>query len=569
MSSLNEWFEKKFQQELNENPEWATIIGYKNNYNKLDDISDKKKNNNVDQYKNDLSELESFNVKDNIYYDTYKYELENRIQDEEYRYYQYPIDHLDGIHTSFINFMINFHLIENKKDAWAYIQRLVLFEIKIDQTIENIKLRIDEKKGIPPTYIIDYIINDCNDIIKNNIENDIFTNDIIIKLKKISLDDKEKNILIECCRLVVQDIIIPSYKKLIICLEETKKYSDNEDGVWKFKNPDYYLQMIRYHTTLKKINPDKIFEYGLFEVNRIHNEIYEKIMKPLNLTEYSIKQFFLGIQKNENFYLKNSKENKTKVIETYENYINTIKNNLDKVFITKPKNKLIIKEVEEYRIKSSVEAFYHEGSYVNKRPGIFYVNLYKIETSPTYQMESLAYHEGIPGHHLQVSIADELDNINIPKFKKYMIHNAYVEGWALYSEYLAKEMGFFTDIFSDLGRLNYELLRACRLVVDVGIHWKKWNKNYAMDYLIDNMIISKYDAKKAIERYIVTPGQALSYKIGMAFILKLRENAREILKNKFDVREFHEILLKDGSLPLSILKKNIKKYIYDKFSAKH
>lgn len=563
MSSLNEWFETKFQQELNDNPEWATIIGYKNNYNKLDDISEKKKNDNVEQYKNDLSEFKLFNIKDNIYYDTYKYELENKIIDEEYRYYQYPIDHLDGIHISFINFMINFHLIENKRDAWAYIQRLMLFEIKIDQTIENIKMRISEEKGIPPTYIINYIINDCNDIIKNNMENDVFTNDIRDKLKKISLDDEKKKILIQCCVLVVQDIIIPSYKKLIVCLEETKKYSDNNDGVWKFKNPNYYLQMVRYHTTLKKINPDKIFEYGLFEVNRIQNEIYDKIMKPLNLTEYSIKQFFLGIQKNENFYFRNSKENKKKVIESYENYINTIKNNLDRVFITKPKNKLIIKEVEEYR-KSSIEAFYHEGSYINNRPGIFYVNLHKIETSPTYQMESLAYHEGIPGHHLQVSIADELDDINIPKFKKYIIHNAYVEGWALYAEYLAKEMGFFTNIFSDLGRLNYELLRACRLVVDVGIHWKKWNKDYAIDYLIDNMIISKYDAKKAIERYVVTPGQALSYKIGMAFILKLKENAKETLKNKFDIREFHETLLKDGSIPLSILKKNIKKYIRDK-----
>lgn len=561
MTSLNNWFEEKFQQDLDDNPEWATILGYKNNYNKLDDISEKKKNNDVEQYKNDLDELLSFNIEDNIYYDTYRYELENKIDGEKYKYYQYPIDHLDGIHTSFINFMINFHVIENKRDAWAYIQRLVLFENKIDQTIENIKLRLNEKKGIPPTFVLDYIIDDCSNIIKNNIKNDIFTNDIQAKLKNISLNDKKKKILIQCCKLVVQEIIIPSYKKLITSLEEAKKYSNNIDGIWKFGNPNYYKYMIKYHTTLQNINPENIFEFGLSEVKRIKNEIYEKIMRPLNLTNYSIEQFFLEIQKNENFYLKNSEENKKKILKLYENYIDGIKNKLDQVFITKPKNKIIIKEVEEYRSKTSTEAFYHEGSYDNGRPGIFYVNLHKMETSPTYEMESLAYHEGIPGHHLQVSIANELIDANIPKFKKYMIHNAYVEGWALYAEYLAKEIGLFTNIFSDLGRLNYELLRACRLVVDVGIHWKRWNKDYAIKYLMENMIISYYDAKKAIERYIVTPGQALSYKIGMAFILKLREYTKIKLGNKFNIREFHEILLKNGSLPLSILKKNIKKYI--------
>lgn len=564
MSSLNDWFEKKFQEELIYNPEWATILGYKINNNKLDDISDNKKNNDIEQYKNDLNELLSFNVNDNLYFDTYKYDLLNKIEDEKYRYYLYPIDHLDGIHTSFINFMINFHSIDNEKDAWSYIQRLVLFENKIDQTIENIQIRLNEKKGIPPTFIIDYIIDDCNNIIKNNIKNDIFTNDITLKLKNISLDINIKKKLIKYTTRVVIKIIIPSYKKLILFLKETKKYSDNIDGVWKFENPNFYIHMIKYHTTLQNVDPENIFKFGLIEVKRIHEDIYENIMKPLKITNKSIEDFFFDIQKDNRFYLKNSDENKKKMLEIYFKYIHDIEDNLDDILLIKPKNNLIIKEVEEYRIKSSAEAFYHEGSYKSKRPGIFYVNLYKMETNPIYTMESLAYHEGIPGHHLQISIADELDNRSIPKFKKYITHTAYVEGWALYAEYLAKEMGFFTDIYSNLGRLNYELLRACRLVVDVGIHWKKWKKNDAILYLMKNMIISYYDAKKAIERYIVTPGQALSYKIGMAYILRLRENTIKKLGNNFDIREFHDVILKNGSLPLFILKKNIEKYIKSK-----
>lgn len=564
MSSLNKWFEEKFKQEINDNPEWATILGYKINYNKLDDISEKKKEDNIEQYKNDLKELLSFDDKENIYFETYKYDLLNKIDDETYRYYQYPIDHLDGIHTSFINFMLNFHLIEDKKDAWAYVQRLVLFENKIDETIENIRIRLNEKKGIPPTFIIDYIVDDCNNIIKNNINNDIFTNDITSKLKKTSMDENTKKKIIKITTKVVIKIIIPSYKKLILFLNEIKKYSDNDDGVWKFGNPNYYIHMIKYHTTLQNVDPENIFNFGLMEVKRIHKEIHEKIMEPMNYGQYSVEQFFLEIQKNKIFYLKNSEENKKNMLKTYKEYIDTIKNNLDEVFLTKPKNNLIVKEVEEYRIKTSAEAFYHEGSYNNKRPGIFYVNLYKIETCPTYEMESLAYHEGIPGHHLQISIADELDNESIPKFQKHISHTAYVEGWALYAEYLAKEMGFFTDIYSDLGRLNYELLRACRLVVDVGIHWKKWKKNDAILYLTKNMIMSDYDAKKAIERYIVTPGQALSYKIGMALILRLRKTAIQKLGDKFDIREFHDVILQNGSLPLFLLKKNIDKYIESK-----
>ena len=573
MTSLNEWFEEKFKRDLNDSPEWSTILGIKNNYNELDDISAFKKNELLEQYKIDLKELSLFDDdKKNLYYETYKYNLLDKIENNKCINFIYPIDHLDGIHKSFIDFMINFHLINDKNDAWAYVQRLVLFEEKINQTIENIIIRLNKNVGIPPTFVIDYIIDDCNNIIKNNenenLDDNIFTNDIMSKIQHLTnINKKNKKKLKICTTKIVHHIVIPSYKLLVDFLNELKNFSDDVDGVWKFNDPKFYKYMIKHHTTLHNVNPENIYLYGLAEVKRIHKEIYENIMKPLERSQYSIEQFFQEIQNEKIFYLDNTPENKKKILDTFYNYIENIKNNLDSVFITKPKNNIIVKEIEKYRAQTSTDAFYYEGSYNINRPGIFYVNLNNIETFPIYEMESLAYHEGIPGHHLQISIANEL-NDDVPDFQKHSLYTVYAEGWALYSEYLAKEMGLFTDIFSDLGRLNYELLRSCRLVVDVGIHWKKWTKDFAISYLTKNMIISYDNAKKAVERYIVTPGQALSYKIGMAFILKLRKYAMDKLKNNFDIREFHEVVLKNGSLPLFLLKKNIKLYVESKIKSK-
>jgi len=239
-----------------------------------------------------------------------------------------------------------------------------------------------------------------------------------------------------------------------------------------------------------------------------------------------------------------------------------MKGRLDDVFISKPKANLIVKRVEAFREKSAGKAFYNRPAPDGSRPGIYYANLYKMSEMPTYQMEALAYHEGIPGHHMQLAIMQELKDI--PKFRKFGGYTAYTEGWGLYSEFLPKEMGFYADPYSDFGRLAMELWRACRLVVDTGIHDQKWTREQAIDYLAANTPNPRGDVVKAIERYIVMPGQATAYKIGMLKIQSLRARAKAELGDKFDIRRYHEVVLRDGALPLSTLEDKVNEWIASK-----
>jgi len=223
-----------------------------------------------------------------------------------------------------------------------------------------------------------------------------------------------------------------------------------------------------------------------------------------------------------------------------------------------------VRAVEAFREKSAGKAFYSPPAPDGSRPGIYYANLYSMANMPTYQMEALAYHEGIPGHHMQLAISQELEGL--PKFRKFGRYTAYTEGWGLYSEFLPKEMGFYEDPYSDFGRLAMELWRAARLVVDTGLHDKRWTRQEAIDYLMTNTPNPEGDAINAIQRYIVMPGQATAYKIGMLKIQDLREAAKIALGEDFNIREFHDVVLKDGPVPLAILEENVKAWVASKVS---
>jgi uncharacterized protein (DUF885 family) len=243
----------------------------------------------------------------------------------------------------------------------------------------------------------------------------------------------------------------------------------------------------------------------------------------------------------------------------YQAIVDSMEAHLDEVFYTKPKARMEVKAVEEWREKSAGKAFYQRGTPDGTRKGTFYANLYKMADMPTYEMEALAYHEGIPGHHMQGSIAQELTDL--PEFRKYSGYTSYSEGWGLYCELLPKEMGFYKDPYSDFGRLAMELWRACRLVVDAGIHQKRWTREEAIAFLMENTPNSENSCTKAIERYIVMPGQATAYKVGMLHILKMREKAKTALGDKFDIRKFHDIFLRSGGVPLEIFEEQIDEWI--------
>ena len=283
-----------------------------------------------------------------------------------------------------------------------------------------------------------------------------------------------------------------------------------------------------------------------------------QIMSQVNF-KGDLSEFFDFMRDDPRFYYPSNEEGKQQYLAQATKIINTMKGRLDELFIVMPKADLVVKQVEAFREKSAGKAFYNRPAPDGSRPGYYYANLYDMKDMPKYQMEALAFHEGIPGHHMQIAIAMELENV--PKFRKYGHYTAYSEGWGLYSEFLPKEIGFYQDPYSDFGRLAMELWRACRLVVDTGLHDKRWTREQAISYLSKNTPNPIGDVTKAIERYIVMPSQATAYKIGMLKILELRQLAKDKLGAKFSIKEFHDVILKNGPVPLNILQQQVEKYI--------
>ena len=259
------------------------------------------------------------------------------------------------------------------------------------------------------------------------------------------------------------------------------------------------------------------------------------------------------------FYYENTDEGRAAYLKEATAIIDDMRENLPSAFNTFPKADLIVKRVEPFREKSAGKAFYQRPAIDGSRPGTYYANLYNMADMPIYQMEALAFHEGIPGHHMQLAIAQELENV--PQFRKFSRFTAYTEGWGLYSEFLPKEMGYYKDPYSDFGRLAMELWRAARLVVDTGLHHKKWTRQEAIDYLMQNTPNPEGDCRKAIDRYIVMPGQATAYKIGMLKILEVRESAKSGMGDAFNLGDFHDVVLASGPVPLSILEERINAWV--------
>jgi len=355
----------------------------------------------------------------------------------------------------------------------------------------------------------------------------------------------------------------PAYNKLISYIKTLATKADDRDGAWKLPNGAAFYNNALARTTTTNMTADQIHDLGLSEVERIHNEM-RAIMKKVNF-KGDLQQFFSFMRDDPQFYYPNTAEGKAAYLAEATKLIDNMKSRLDEVFTVKPKAAMIVKQVEAFREKSAGKAFYEQPAPDGSRPGSYYANLYDMKAMPKYQMEALAYHEGIPGHHMQIAISQELQNI--PKFRKFGGYTAYIEGWGLYSESFPKEMGLYADPYSDFGRLAMELWRACRLVVDTGIHAKKWTREQGIAYYVDNTPNAKSDAVKMVERHIVMPSQATAYKVGMIKLLELRLKAEQQLGNQFDIRDFHTLVLANGALPLDVLEQQVDLWIASKKKA--
>ncbi|MCL1044106.1 DUF885 domain-containing protein [Shewanella electrodiphila] len=562
----NELFENIFMENVMASPISQTYMRIKTDYDKWGDFSDKADDEALERTKKHLKQLESIDVskldvQTALSFNLMKQGLEQDIADDKWRYHTYPVNQMYGSHTFIATFLINQHQVSSVSDAEAYISRLNGVKHASKQLVDALKLRAD-KGVIAPKFVFPYVISDSENIItgapfSDTEEKSTLWADINKKVTALDAPQAKKDELLAAAKKALVDSVQPAYTDLIAYLNELEKKADTRDGVWKLPEGDDFFNLRLSRVTTTDMSSETIHQLGLSEVARIHDEMRE-IMKTVKF-DGDLQEFMAFMRDDDQFYYPATDEGKSRYMSEAKALIDNMESRLDEVFNIKPKAKLVVKQVEAFREKSAGKAFYNQPAPDGSQPGTYYANLYDMKAMPTYQMEALAYHEGIPGHHMQIAIAQELEGI--PKFRKYGGYTAYIEGWGLYTEYFPKEMGLYADPYSDFGRLAMELWRACRLVVDTGIHSEKWTREQGIQYYVDNTPNAESDAVKMVERHIVMPGQATAYKVGMIKILELRENAKKQLGNKFDIRQFHTLILENGPLPLDILETKVNDWV--------
>jgi uncharacterized protein (DUF885 family) len=379
------------------------------------------------------------------------------------------------------------------------------------------------------------------------------------------ITEEQKQEFLAAAKAEIENVVYPAYQGYINYYAELGAKATNDDGVWKLPDGEaYYNYALRGHTTTE-MTAQEIHAIGLAEVDRIQAEMLEIFGSEGYDTSLGVKALFDQLATEDRFYYPDTDEGREQILEDYAAIIDEIEEGMAQAFNIRPRADVVVKRVPEFSEKTAPGAYYNGPSRDGSRPGTFYANLYDIKATPKYGMRTLAYHEGVPGHHFQIAVQTELEGI--PEFRKESGFTAYSEGWALYTERLAWEMGFQNDPYDNLGRLQAELFRAVRLVVDTGIHAKQWTREEAIEYMLANTGITETDVVSEIERYIVMPGQATAYKVGMMELLRLRQEAQDALGDMFDIRDFHDVVLKNGALPLTALREEVMKYIERKKAA--
>lgn len=568
----NEFFDKCWDENLARHPVDESYYGIKTHYDQLEDLSDEKAVADHAVWQRQLAMLkrdfkpELLDAQSQLSYKLFEREADREAEEFKFRFDVYPVSQMRGVHAQIPAFLINIHKIDNVKDAEAYIARLNAIPKLFDQLIVNLQAR-EEKGVVAPAFVFPLVLDACQKVIQGKpfdptADNSPLLDDFTKKvdaLKDVDLVTRDR--LLSGATKALKESVKPAYEKLIAFLEDQSKRANGNAGVWKFPDgAEFYASALR-RTTTTNLKPDPIHEIGLKEVARIHSEM-TKIKDRVGF-KGDLQAFFKFIREDRQFYLPDTEQGRGKYLARAVEIIDEMKKRLDELFATKPKADIVVKAVEKFREQSAGHAFYQRPAPDGSRPGMFYVNLREMQSNPTYQLEALAYHEGIPGHHMQIAIAQELTGI--PKFRKFSsAYTAYTEGWGLYSELVPKEIRMYPDPYSDFGRLALELWRAARLVVDTGIHNKKWTRQQAINYLKQNTPNSEADCIDSINRYIVMPGQGTAYKIGMIKILELREKAKGQLQSKFDIRQFHDVVLTNGAVPLDLLEELVEHWIKSK-----
>lgn len=572
---LNAWFEEKYEQNLMRSPINLTFLGRKERQGEIDQMSEAALDESLAMTKANLAELKTrfdYNklTKDaQISYDVWVYQAERAIEADKFRYNGYVFDQMRSVHSFFPQLLISFHTVETKEDMDNFINRIKEIGRAMNQLIDG-SMKVAEKGVRPPYFAFEAVIKESQGIITGAPFTEGEDSAVLASAKeKVAalvqaekIDDATAQQLIANVETHLKEHFQPAYERLIAWQKQDQVNAGTEaKGVGAL--PDgiaYYNERLANNTTTS-LTADEIHNIGLSEVARIRGEM-EKVKAEFGF-EGELAEFFTFLRDTKDdprLYYPNTDEGRQGYIDDATAAIDNIKKLLPKYFGILPKADMVVKRVEAFREQDGAAQHYYPSSPDGARPGIYYAHLSDMLSMPKRELEVIAYHEGLPGHHMQIAIAQELEEV--PTFRTQAGFTAYAEGWALYTELLAKEMpGTFADPLSDFGRLGSEMWRAIRLVVDTGLHAKGWSEQQAIDYFKANSAVTDSQAISEVRRYLVMPGQATSYKIGMLKILELRAKAEQALGDKFDIRGFHDTVLGGGAVPLEVLERMVDNWI--------
>jgi len=494
------------------------------------------------------------------------FDTENQLnQLELFPYHEYPLNQVRGEHHNIISFMSDMHPIRNLSEAEDFVKRTDL----VSEAYTGLHGWLQKQAGAgiyAPKFVYAHIINQLDELINYPINEHPLYKQFVKKIELLNLSDEEFNFLEASIRKSIQDSVTPGFILLRDFMLETEKNANPHHGVWSQPNGDeFYKLRIRSYTTTD-YSPEKIHQMGLSEVARISERMKEILISLGYDSNKSVGALMNELNEDPSMLYADTPERKKIVIQDYTNMVNEATEGIKKYFHSMPKAQIVVKAVPEYSEQTAPGGYYQAPALDGSRPGAFFANLYDIKQTPKYSMKTLAFHEATPGHHHQ--IAHSLENENLTLYRRFGYRtSAFSEGWALYSEQLALEAGLAPDPYDELGILQSEIFRSVRLVVDTGIHYKKWTREEAIEYMKTKTGMSDTECRVEIERYIVWPGQALSYKVGMIKILELREKAIKTLGDKFDIRDFHSAVLDYGNPPLFIVEQKVNEMISKNLSS--
>ena len=536
-------------------PEWATRLGDNRFNDKLNDASYEAIINRQEKATKLLEKIKEINrsslsLDDQLNYDLFLNSILFGKEGNVYLSYLMPISQMGGIQIGFAG-ISDYMPFNSVTDYENYISRMRAFPTKVDQTIDLMKRGI-ESGWVPPRIVLDAVPEQIKTQFDRQVEDSPLFRPFIDFHESIPLAEQER--LSEELKAVLKNDVFLAYENLHMFFTEHYLPNCRETiACADFPNGnDYYQYLIKSYTTTE-LKAREIHNIGLKEVQRIKDEMKE-VIKRADF-EGSFDEFLTFLKSDSRFYFKTEDE----LLDAYRVICKKADAQLPRFFGRLPRLTYGVKAIPEYQAPASPTAYYYSGSQKAGRPGYFMANTHKLETRPKYEMEALSIHEAVPGHHLQISLAQELEDI--PMFRRHGGYTAFIEGWGLYSEKLAEEMGFYGDPYSKFGQLTYEMWRACRLVVDTGMHAFDWTREQAIEYMSKNTAKTGNDIQVEIDRYIAWPGQALAYKIGELKILELRNRAEEELGARFNIRDFHDVVLGDGAVPLDVLEMHINRYI--------